>query len=560
VHIEVTSGAAASRLLADPTFEQAWRNLAAQCPWATVYQSIDFARTWFACYQRYTPVIVNLASAAGGLDALMVLAADAERRVKGAPGLQQCEYQAWLQSAQASADFLPSALTKLALAFDFKTLAFKYLPAGMNIDALQGHPGLRSRWAVRRQQRAVWNFAERSAEESLRKKSNKSKVSRLGRGGAVELVEIRTAEQFRASLREMAPHYDFRQLALHGSAPFVEDDRKYEFHERLFEQSPSMLHATELRVGSTAVSMVLGFVTGTQIHLAIVAHRADFAVHSVNKIHLLLLAKSLAQQGMQWLDLTPGDDDWKTRHATQVDFVCELTLFAQRRDWYMWKLRSEARSLLKRLAQRMGITREHVHAASQFRSSVLRITPAKVVTRLRPRAEEYRVYRLALTGRQSESSGARCNSVSDLLQYAAEFDAKQAFLSSALGRIEAGHRVYTAAEGGQLVHYGWMSLDEKTSFFTEVQERFEYPEIGAVLYDFWSLPAARGRGLYQATVRRMLADAAQMPDIRYAYISCLASNAASRHVIEKLGFSHFASIHRAAGHRPRNTVVLAPET
>src|SRR5688572_19981185 len=278
VHIEVTSGAAASRLLADPSFEQAWRNLAAQCPWATVYQSIDFARTWFACYQRYTPVIVNLASAAGGLDALMVLAADAERRVKGAPGLQQCEYQAWLQSAQASADFLPSALTKLALAFDFKTLAFKYLPAGMNIDALQGHPGLRSRWAVRRQQRAVWNFAERSAEESLRKKSNKSKVSRLGRGGAVELVEIRTAEQFRASLREMAPHYDFRQLALHGSAPFVEDDRKYEFHERLFEQSPPMLHATELRVGSTAVSMVLGFVTGTQIHLAIVAHRADFAV------------------------------------------------------------------------------------------------------------------------------------------------------------------------------------------------------------------------------------------------------------------------------------------
>jgi L-amino acid N-acyltransferase YncA len=306
--------------------------------------------------------------------------------------------------------------------------------------------------------------------------------------------------------------------------------------------------------------MVLGVVTGTQIHLAIVAHRADFAVHSVNKMHLLLLAKALAAQGMHVMDLTPGDDEWKTRHATQIDEVVELTLFARSRAWYVWKLRHESRNTLKRLAGAVGVTRERVRAASQLGSGLLRLTPAKVIRRLRPRAAEYRVYRLALTGERAVNSTARINCISDLLQYPAKFDEKQAFLSTALARIEAGHSVYTVAEGGKLLHYGWMSLDEKTSFFTEVQERFEYPEVGAVLYDFWSLPAARGRGLYQSTLCRMLADAVKVPGIRYAYISCLASNAASRHVIEKVGFNHFASIHRTAGRRPSNTVVLAPET
>jgi hypothetical protein len=57
VQIDVTSGAAASRLLADGSFERAWGSLAGQCPWATIYQSIAFARTWFACYPRYAPVI-----------------------------------------------------------------------------------------------------------------------------------------------------------------------------------------------------------------------------------------------------------------------------------------------------------------------------------------------------------------------------------------------------------------------------------------------------------------------------------------------------------------------
>ena len=63
MQIDVTSGAAASRLLADGSFERAWGSLAGQCPWATIYQSIAFARTWFACYPRYAPVIVSVAAA-----------------------------------------------------------------------------------------------------------------------------------------------------------------------------------------------------------------------------------------------------------------------------------------------------------------------------------------------------------------------------------------------------------------------------------------------------------------------------------------------------------------
>ena len=76
-----------------------------------------------------------------------------------------------------------------------------------------------------------------------------------------------------------------------------------------------------------------------------------------------------------------------------------------------------------------------------------------------------------------------------------------------------------------------------------MQQGFEFPEHSAVLYDFYTDPDERGRGLYQRTIQRIIQDALQrIEGLRYVYISVLADNRPSRHVIEKLGFDYQCSL------------------
>ena len=131
----------------------------------------------------------------------------------------------------------------------------------------------------------------------------------------------------------------------------------------------------------------------------------------------------------------------------------------------------------------------------------------------------------------------------DLYQPAETWQSKESFVRTALQRMESGEHIYTVVEGGKLLHYGWLVESQERAFFDEVDQFFAYPEPGAVLYDFYTHPSARGRGLYQQSIDTMLAEARNMFGAECVYISCLADNAPSRHVIEKKGFSHVASLY-----------------
>jgi len=121
---------------------------------------------------------------------------------------------------------------------------------------------------------------------------------------------------------------------------------------------------------------------------------------------------------------------------------------------------------------------------------------------------------------------------------------KQAFLAEALARLERGEHVYTYVDGGRLLHSGWLIDRQAKGFMTEVQQEYHYPEGSSVLYDFYTHPECRGRGLYQACVQQMLGDVAALPGTRFVYISALSRNHASIHVIEKLGFQLVCTLSR----------------
>lgn len=78
---------------------------------------------------------------------------------------------------------------------------------------------------------------------------------------------------------------------------------------------------------------------------------------------------------------------------------------------------------------------------------------------------------------------------------------------------------------------------------SEVDQTLRLPANSATLYDFYTAPAFRGRGLYSAAIDHILADAFADPSLEFAYISVLADNLPSRKVIERAGFQYQGSFH-----------------
>jgi RimJ/RimL family protein N-acetyltransferase len=79
---------------------------------------------------------------------------------------------------------------------------------------------------------------------------------------------------------------------------------------------------------------------------------------------------------------------------------------------------------------------------------------------------------------------------------------------------------------------------QERSELTEVGQTLYLPPNSAVLFDFHTRHDARRQGLFTASLRRMLGDAARIPETEQIWICVLADNAASRRVIEAAGFRY----------------------
>jgi GNAT superfamily N-acetyltransferase len=158
---------------------------------------------------------------------------------------------------------------------------------------------------------------------------------------------------------------------------------------------------------------------------------------------------------------------------------------------------------------------------------------------------ELRVYALSkpLSSAPTNALAAR-DCWRDLLNYAPAVGHADylEFLSRSQGRLDLDCHSYTISRDGRLVHYGWLSVGQKTAVFAEVHQPYDYPEKTVVLYDFYTAPSDRGKGLYQSTLLQMVRDAFQEFGALQVYITVEANNGPSRHAIEKVGFMHVESL------------------
>jgi RimJ/RimL family protein N-acetyltransferase len=116
-----------------------------------------------------------------------------------------------------------------------------------------------------------------------------------------------------------------------------------------------------------------------------------------------------------------------------------------------------------------------------------------------------------------------------------------AYRELASARRERGEHLYTLVEGDRLLHYGWLAprhLQERDEALGQVHFA---PAGSAALFDFYTHPLARGRGLYFKAICQLLHDV-PATRARQVFIYVYADNGPSRHVIEKVGFRYLGSM------------------
>ena len=552
--VELLHGSEAHALLKDPAFLRQWEALEQLCPWSTVFQSVAFATTWYDIYQgSYDPVLVFVRDE-GGLHGLFLLARSPLQKDLVHVGGLHAEYQAWLAVPDRSNAFVAGAAAALRK-LGARSLRLHFAAPKLPLDDLVALSGSAVRVHVELHRRGWMAVDENgTATASLRKKGNRSKLMRLGRQGEVSLIQLQSSDELRKVIDRIAEFCDLRQGAINDSTPFQSDPLKRAFYLAMMDQ-PGLLHATVLLAGRTLVAAHLGPIDGGCVSLGLITHSPFAASHSPAKLLMLMLAERLGRQGYAEFDLTPGGA-YKLRFATREDAVPSLEFFFSPSSYRRRRLRSrvasmamlasgaagiDSRSVVKRLRKNTTVVLSVAKGPHRAGSAAVRRA-----SKWARDAGEFRIYRMTsdvASSLEMPNTMLRVNAISELLQYApaSSNDARRSrFLGEALRRLKSGQIAFTYAEGGLLLHHSWLIANTKEAG-SEFGHRYAFAEPAALLWNGFTHPAARGRGLHQASIRTRVRYAATHELAPNIVTGVRSDNGPSRHNIEKIGFEYVGS-------------------
>jgi CelD/BcsL family acetyltransferase involved in cellulose biosynthesis/RimJ/RimL family protein N-acetyltransferase len=554
MRIEFATGRQGALLLRDASFADRWQGLYEQCPWATPFQSPAFVRTWFDVYKdRFEPVVLYGVGPGESLDGLLTLAVSSDSGTIEIAGTDRAEYQAWLAREDPHARFITRALAKLRELHPGGTVVFQYLPPRTPTGWITDHRRWTKLCRLEQFETPVMSVARGDAVSASRRKKTARSLGRLHRAGATRFERLQRLDELESVIDHIAVQYDFRQGAVNNYEHFRADPLRKAFQLALM-RTPGLLHTTVLRHGGVPIAANLGLSAKGVVHLGIFSHSAACAKESPGKLLLVLLGDHLAEAGGEKLDLTPGDDAYKRAFANGSETVHRLTVYPRQFARRRAAVRHVVMGFAKRGLLAVGVDpptlRQQINCV---RRAGLRQTLRRTISRMMEQLwsrRELRIY--AIRAERVRGAGAprvvRRDALQDLLAFDSPpgWSTREEFLSRALARLQKDHHVYTRVEDGRLVHYGWMAEAQERADLSEVGQQIALPPGAVVLYEYFTHPEARGRRLYQHSLRQMLEEAAAASEAEWIYIWVLADNAASRHVIEKAGFEYRGSAFQTA--------------
>jgi RimJ/RimL family protein N-acetyltransferase len=386
---------------------------------------------------------------------------------------------------------------------------------------------------------------------SFRKSSNKSRIARLKRIGPVTFELLQTVDQLRDIIGVVAEQSDVRHGGRSAFLPFRADALKAQLYLELMAE-PGLVHATVLRAGTEIIATHIGLRDRIPA-LGLMTHAPQYGAHSPGKLLLLYLGKLLGEEGYTVFDLTPGRR-YKERFASHFDDVSVLEVFLDRASHAKFRTKRMAANVSKWLVKAVGRDpKASFRRVARISERIRRAGPiklarmaAELVVRQTHSNREFRIYEFSLTeriGEQQELGRMRVNSLRDLLDYSPASPSDPPiieFLETAERRLANGNLLFSYAEGGKLLHYGWL-IPAADWMGSEFGHDIPLRERPTVLWDDFTHPSARGQGLHGESLRARLSYIAAHELSVNAMIGVRSDNLASRRNIESMGFAYAGS-------------------
>ena len=552
--VKVDVGEKANALLASPEFREDWTALHADCPWATVFQTPAFVLTWYRVYAaRYEPLIIYSRGRTGRLEGLLLLARSRETGEVVNAGSIHAEYHAWLARRANQQTFPVAAMSALRAVAKRGSLTFLFLAHDAPLEWVPAAEAKGTFVSIRAHTRGLMRVGPNSdVPASFRKSSNKSRIARLKRiAGPVTFELLTTVEQLREIIGVVAEQSDVRHGGRSAFLPFRADPLKAQLYLELMAE-PGLVHATVLRAGTEIIATHIGL-RDKEPALGLMTHAPQFGAHSPGKLLLLHLGKLLGEEGYTIFDLTPGRR-YKERFASHFDDVSVLEVFLDRASHRRFRAKRVVANVGKWLVTAVGRDpKASLRRLARISARIRRAGPLKLARmaielalREANSTREFRIYEFALADRIGEPADLgrmRVNSLRDLLDYSPASPSDPPiieFLETAERRLANGNLLFSYAEGGKLLHYGWL-IPAADWMGSEFGHDIPLREKPTVLWDDFTHPSARGRGLHGESLRARLSYIAAHELSPTAMIGVRSDNAVSRHNIEAAGFTFAGS-------------------
>lgn len=502
--VEILSGDDVISLLSDKSFLKLWDTLYNSCPWATVFQGKEFVSTWYRIYHKtYLPIVVKAING-GKLKGLLTLARDKSGLITGA-GLTQAEYQVWLAEASDSEKFIKSALTEIKKLFRGNNLQFRYIPFETPLDWVKSDSTWKKGCVLQAYQHPLMIINAEYISQELRKMNKK--INRLKRLGELKFERITDTQTFSSIFDRLAAQLDFRKGAMYNVTPFQKDPLRKKFLLALFDQS--LLHVTILKVNDEIIASNIGTIGKNIVRLQLNTYDPSYAKHSPGMINFFMLGKTLAEEGFDVLDLTPGGS-YKERLANNYVLAHELRVAGSIK-FYIKEFSREINSRILRnnkkifsALDKIGISTKalkrglrNAYIAKERMQKTWKRGPSSIITELvNPfrLIKKKNVYKIEPQP-AIDTISIKKNDVGELLRYQTEGSklTKWEFLANAMDKLEKGQHVFTLALDDSLLSCVWLWNQEDISAILNNRYKLTLPNGSAILHEIYCHPDGKER-------------------------------------------------------------------
>lgn len=395
----------------------------------------------------------------------------------------------------------------------------------------------------------------------IKKKSLVRHEKSLQRLGKVSFRHIEDREEIKGHLPNLFRFHIGRRAVAGDASLFLNADTCAFYRALVDELDPKTdLRFSVLELDRQPVAYHFGFESNGKFIWYKPAFDVKFWDYSPGEVLIKKLLEYARDRELREFDFTVGNETFKDRFANRVRLNYSVCVHCSPAGAFRERLLAFVGERARRVSRALqirsglrerarGLGRRAVRAIKRDGlAQTCRRILAESFRRLIFRHDEVLVFAAdgVKTALDVEGVGMREATLADLadvaVQHAEEFSPEM--MKKARDRMRRGDTAYVVRQGEKCVHVSWGGIREAITAPSELGLccQIELGRPSAVIYDSWTCPEMRGRGIFP----KVLAGIVQVEagKGRESFVYCPGRNAASWRGIMKAGFKLRYKMHR----------------